>query len=84
MAPASWCCPLPEYATEMTSAWAPSPLRMTDGYFMVVNAGNIDKNFQWLNNNIINDVAIDNKSSDISLIALQGPNTRKFLSKITG
>ena len=27
-----------------------------DGYFMVVNAGNIDKNFKWLNNHIIDDV----------------------------
>ena len=50
---------------------------------MVVNAGNIDKNFKWLNNHIIDDVIIQDKSSDISLIAIQGPNTRKFLSKIT-
>ena len=57
--------------------------RMPKGYFMVVNAGNIDKNFKWLNNNIIDNVIIDNKSSDISLLAIQGPNTRKFLSKIT-
>ena len=53
------------------------------GYFMVVNAGNIDKNFKWLNDNVENDVIIENKSSDISLIAIQGPNSRHFLSKIT-
>ena len=40
--------------------------KKSDGYFMVVNAGNIDKNFRWLNDNIINDVAVENKSSDIS------------------
>ena len=57
--------------------------KQPDGYFMVVNAGNIDKNFEWLNSNIINDVTIENISSDNSLIAIQGPNTRKFLSKIT-
>ena len=53
------------------------------GYFMVVNAGNISKNFEWLNKNITENVIIENKSSDISLIAIQGPNTRKFLSQIT-
>ena len=57
--------------------------RKPDGYFMVVNAGNIEKNFKWLNNNIIDDVTIENKSSEISLVAIQGPNSRKFLSKIT-
>ncbi len=57
--------------------------RKPNGYFMVVNAGNINKNFQWLNDNIIDDVIIEDKSLDISLIAIQGPNTRKFLSKIT-
>jgi len=57
--------------------------KQPDGYFMVVNAGNIDKNFEWLNSNVIDNVIIENKSSDISLIAIQGPNTRKFLSKIT-
>ena len=57
--------------------------RKPDGYFMVVNAGNIKKNFQWLNDNIVENVIIENKSSEVSLIAIQGPNSRKFLSKIT-
>ena len=57
--------------------------KQPNGYFMVVNAGNINKNFDWLNKNIINDVTIENQSSEISLIAIQGPNTRKFLSQIT-
>jgi len=53
------------------------------GYFMVVNAGNIDKNLKWLNNNIIDNVIIEDRSMEMSLIAIQGPNTRNFLSKIT-
>ena len=53
-----------------------------NGYFMVVNGGNIDKNFKWLNDNIIDDVKIDNQSSEISLIAIHGPDTRKILSNI--
>ena len=54
-----------------------------DGYYMVVNAGNIDSNFEWLNNNIIDNVSIENQSSQTSLIALQGPDSRNILSKIS-
>jgi len=54
-----------------------------DGYFMVVNAGNINKNLDWLMSNITNDVIIEDQSLETSLIAIQGPNTRDFLSKIT-
>tara|TARA_Y100001970_G_C14186217_1_gene832771 strand:- start:307 stop:1380 length:1074 start_codon:yes stop_codon:yes gene_type:complete len=53
-----------------------------DGYFMVVNAGNIDKNLDWLNKNIEGDVEIKNQSIETSLIAVQGPKTRHFLSQI--
>ncbi len=54
-----------------------------NGYYMVVNAGNIDKNLEWLYNNIIDNVQIKNQSSDTSLIAVQGPDSRKILSEIT-
>ena len=54
-----------------------------DGYYMVVNAGNIDKNINWLYDNMIDNVQIENQSSDTSLIAIQGPDSRKILSKIT-
>ncbi len=54
-----------------------------NGYFMVVNAGNIDKNLQWLNDNIIDNVTIEDRSLETSLVAIQGPNSREFLSKIT-
>ena len=54
-----------------------------DGYFMVVNAGNINKNLDWLMSNLTNDVIIEDQSLETSLIAIQGPNTRDFLSKIT-
>src|SRR5437763_7339187 len=35
LAPASWCWPSPAKATESTSPLACSPIRNTDGYFMV-------------------------------------------------
>jgi len=57
--------------------------RKKDSYLMVVNAANIKKDFDWLNNNIFSDIIIEDVSSDICLIALQGPNSRGILSKIT-
>ena len=57
--------------------------KKTDGYYMVVNAGNIDKNFEWLSKNITSNVYIENESADTSLIAIQGPDSRTVLSKIT-
>src|SRR5690606_3585074 len=35
LAPASWCWPAPANATDRTSPWAGSPIRKTDGYFIV-------------------------------------------------
>ncbi len=57
--------------------------RFPNGYFMVVNASNIQKNLDWLNSQNTYNVKIENKSDDYSLIALQGPNSRNILSKFT-
>ena len=57
--------------------------RTPTGYFMVVNASNIEKNFNWLNQHIDNDVSIENVSDAYSLIALQGPKSREILSNYT-
>ena len=57
--------------------------RTNEGYLMVVNASNIQKDYDWLCQHIINDVQIKNVSNEISLIALQGPRSRKLLSKYT-
>jgi len=57
--------------------------RKPDGYFMVVNAANINKDFDWLNKNIIKDVNVVNLSETYSLIAIQGPESRDILSKFT-
>ena len=49
---------------------------------MVVNASNIDKNFDWLESLLIEDVVLKNKSTDIGLIAIQGPSSRKILQPL--
>ena len=57
--------------------------RKPDGYFIVVNASNIQKDFEWLMQNVINEVNLENLSDTFSLIALQGPQSREILSKLT-
>ena len=53
-----------------------------DYYMLVVNASNIDKNFKWLSSRLIDGVSLENHSGSISLIAMQGPLSRKFLKSL--
>ncbi|MEE8340735.1 MAG: glycine cleavage system aminomethyltransferase GcvT [Candidatus Neomarinimicrobiota bacterium] len=57
--------------------------RYADYFMLVVNAANIEKDFIWLNEHLLDEVSLENVSDEISLIALQGPESRKILSKIT-
>lgn len=53
-------------------------------YFMfVVNASNKDKDFEWLNKHKFGDVVLEDVSDQISLLAVQGPNSLKTLQKLT-
>ena len=53
-----------------------------DKFLLVVNASNIEKDFSWMNENNKFGVALENKSDEYSLIAVQGPNSNKTLQKI--
>ena len=53
------------------------------GYLMVINAANVDKDLDWLKRHVCDDMMLENISDNISLIAIQGPNTREFLKKYT-
>ena len=57
---------------------------LDDGYLLVVNASNIDKDFNWIESHVMDDVSIENLSDNTSLIALQGPNSRRTLSELEG
>ena len=57
--------------------------KKVDGYLMVVNASNIAKDFNWLNSNMMPAVTIENISNSLSLIAIQGPESRKILNKFS-
>lgn len=52
-------------------------------YMLVVNAANKDKDFNWLIENLFGDVKLVDKSDEISLIAVQGPNSLLTLQKLT-
>jgi len=51
-------------------------------FLIIVNASNCDKIFKWMQDVNFMNVRIENKSMDYSLIALQGPKSRKLLSEI--
>jgi aminomethyltransferase len=52
-------------------------------YLLVVNASNLDKDYEWIKNNNPFDTEVINKSESISEIALQGPKAEKVLQTLT-
>ena len=55
-----------------------------DDYFVVVNAANSDKDFEWLLECAKGmDVEVTNASADYAQLALQGPNAEKILQPFT-
>lgn len=56
---------------------------MGDKYFLVVNASNLKKDFDWLNSHRFGDVKLVNRSDELGLLAIQGPNAQKLMAKLT-
>ena len=57
--------------------------RLAENKFMlVVNAANHQKDWNWINSHIEGDIILDDRSDDISLLALQGPKANEVLRKI--
>lgn len=54
-----------------------------DEFLLVVNASNIQKDFDWMIKNNKFGVDIINRSDDFSLLAVQGPDSLKTLQKIS-
>ena len=56
-----------------------------DSYLLVVNASNIEKDFQWMQDNSVGfDVKIDNRSEEWGQIAVQGPSAEKTVVSVLG
>ncbi len=53
-----------------------------NNFMLVVNASNITKDVEWMNQNNSFGVVIDNQSDDYSLLAVQGPNSKKVISNL--
>lgn len=54
-----------------------------EDYLLVVNASNIQKDFEWLRENKLGDTEILDLSENYALIALQGPLAQTILQKVT-
>ncbi|MEX0661440.1 MAG: glycine cleavage system aminomethyltransferase GcvT [Balneolaceae bacterium] len=52
-------------------------------YMLVVNASNIEKDWNWISENNTMKAKLVNRSESMSLLALQGPNAPKILQKLT-
>ena len=54
-----------------------------DEYYLVVNASNIEKDWNWISQHNTFGVEMKNLSEELSLLAVQGPNAIKALQKLT-
>src|SRR5690606_4676885 len=52
-------------------------------YMLVVNASNIDKDWEWINKYNTEGVQLENISDNTSLFAVQGPLATKTLQSLT-
>jgi aminomethyltransferase len=57
--------------------------RGDNDYLIVINASNIEKDFGWMQQNLIDGVDLENVSDDYSLLAVQGPRSIETLQKLT-
>lgn len=56
----------------------------TEHYYLVINASNIDKDYEWIQSKASDfDVVAENISDTIAEIAIQGPKAEEILQKIT-
>ncbi|MFT5640553.1 MAG: aminomethyltransferase [Cyclobacteriaceae bacterium] len=52
-------------------------------YMLVVNASNIEKDWNWISEHNHADATLENKSDDYTLLAVQGPKAQEVLQKLT-
>lgn len=56
--------------------------RLEDRFLVVVNAANVDKDFEWIASHLVGDVDFRNISDDTSLLAWQGPKAAAILQRL--
>ena len=58
-------------------------LEDNNAYMLVVNAGNIDKDWQWVNRFNTGNAEVHNISDKTGLLAVQGPNATRVIQSLT-
>src|SRR5690606_30134688 len=58
-------------------------LEENNAYMLVVNAGNIDKDWEWVNKHNTNNAELHNISPKTGLLAVQGPNATRVIQSLT-
>jgi aminomethyltransferase len=60
-------------------------MRGADDYFLCINAGNIDKDIEWIRAQAANfNVTITDRCADYALLAVQGPRAAEIVQSLTG
>jgi aminomethyltransferase len=54
-----------------------------ESYLLVVNASNIDKDWNWISKHNRFDAVMENRSEQMSLLAVQGPKALEAMQKLT-
>ncbi|MBN2356730.1 glycine cleavage system aminomethyltransferase GcvT [candidate division KSB1 bacterium] len=57
--------------------------RFPNHFLMVVNAANLQKDWEWLQAHTTPDVTMENRSDECALLALQGPQSMQILQTLT-
>lgn len=52
-------------------------------YLLVVNASNIEKDFNWIKKHVLEKTEVENLSNQYAMFALQGPESKKILTQLT-
>lgn len=58
-------------------------LEENNSYMLVVNAGNIEKDWKWITDHNTNNIEMHNISDKTCLLAIQGPDATKTLQSLT-
>lgn len=57
--------------------------RFPDHYMVIVNASNLDKDYEWMKKHLLPGVELTDRSDDYTLLAVQGRNAEATLQKLT-
>lgn len=53
-------------------------------YLVVINAGNTDKDLDWIQAHTPSSVTVENRTAETAMIAVQGPNAPKIVAELAG